>query len=330
LLRQAELAEAAGFEALWISDHFHPWNHEQGQSPFVWSMIGALARTVRLPVTTAVTCPTVRIHPAVIAQAAATSAVLLDGRFVLGLGSGEALNETVLGDGWPGADIRLEMLEEAIEVIRQLHTGEVVHRRGRHYAVQHAKIFTRPDSPPPIYLSAFGPKSAALAGRIADGFICTKPDKDLIQAFRDAGGQGPLQGGTKLCWAASAEEGAKTVHRLWANQGLPGEMAQILPTVEHFEQASELVTQEMVGDSTPCGPDPAVHLESIQQYVDAGYDEVYVNQIGPRQEEFFRFWTEELAPQLRGVIDPEGGRAGADGIVAAPSRVPFVDASAAA
>ncbi|MGI8651596.1 MAG: TIGR03557 family F420-dependent LLM class oxidoreductase [Geodermatophilaceae bacterium] len=300
LIRQAELAEQAGFEALWISDHFHPWNHEQGQAPFVWSLIGALARAVRLPVTTGVTCPTVRIHPAIIAQAAATSAVLLDGRFALGLGSGEALNESVLGDAWPAADIRLEMLEEAVEVIRALHGGDVVEHRGRHYTVQHAKIFTRPDRPPPIYLSGFGPKAAALAGRIADGFVCTKPDQDLIQAFRDAGGAGkPMLAGTKVCWATSAEDGAATVHRLWANAGLPGEMAQVLPTVEHFEQASSLVTEDMVGSSTPCGPDPEVHAKSLQQYIDAGYDEIYVNQIGPQQEEFFRFWTQELAPRLR-------------------------------
>lgn len=262
-------------------------------------MIGALSRVTSLPVTTAVTCPTARIHPAVIAQAAATAAVLLEGRFVLGLGSGEALNEPVLGSAWPGADVRLEMLEEAIEVIRALHTGTVVDHRGRHYTVEHAKVFTRPEQPPPIYVSGFGPKAAALAGRVADGFICTKPDVDLIQGFRDAGGAGkPMQAGTKLCWAASAEDGAATVYRLWANQDLPGEMAQILPTVEHFEQASELVTEQMIAESTPSGPDPDVHAAAIGKFVEAGYHEVYVNRIGPQQEEFFRFWREELAPRL--------------------------------
>ena len=160
LLEQARLAEEAGFDALWISDHYHPWTSEQGQSPFVWSMIGALAQVCDLPVTTAVTCPTLRIHPAVIAQAAATSAVLLGkGRFRLGVGSGEALNEHVLGDAWPEADVRLEMLEESVKVIRALWTGDVVSHRGRHYVVENARIWTRPDTPPEILVSGFGPKA---------------------------------------------------------------------------------------------------------------------------------------------------------------------------
>ena len=171
LVEQAVAAEAAGFEALWISDHFHPWNDEQGHSPFVWSVIGALSQACSLPVTTAVTCPTVRTHPAVIAQAAATSARMLGGRFVLGVGTGEALNEHILGGPWPSLDVRLEMLEEAVSLIRELWTGEVVTRQGRHYQVDTARIYTLPDQPPPIYMSAFGPKALASAARIADGFV---------------------------------------------------------------------------------------------------------------------------------------------------------------
>ena len=179
LLEQARLAEQAGFDALWISDHFHPWTDAQGESPFVWSMIGAVAQVCDLPVTTAVTCPTVRTHPAIIAQAAATSAVLLGpGKFTLGVGSGEALNEHVLGDAWPRTDVRLEMLEEAVEVIRKLWTGEVVSHDGRHYTVDTARIYTLPDTPPDIYMSAFGPKALEVASRIADGFITTQPDPD--------------------------------------------------------------------------------------------------------------------------------------------------------
>src|SRR4051795_12447967 len=156
LVEQAVAAEAAGFEALWISDHYHPWNNEQGQSPFVWGMIGALSQACSLPVTTAVTCPTTRLHPAVVAQAAATAAVQLEGRFVLGVGTGEALNEHVLGDPWPSADVRLEMLEEAVELIRELWKGDVVTTSGRWSTPDPARIYTLPDQPPPIYVSAFG------------------------------------------------------------------------------------------------------------------------------------------------------------------------------
>ena len=158
LVEQAVAAEEAGFEALWISDHFHPWNDEQGQSPFVWGVIGALVPGLSLPVTTAVTCPTVRLHPAIVAQAAATAAVQLDGRFTLGVGSGEALNEHVLGDVWPTADVRLEMLEESVELMRG--SGRATwYPAGRHYRVDTARIYTLPDEPPPVYVSGFGPKA---------------------------------------------------------------------------------------------------------------------------------------------------------------------------
>src|SRR5215213_391605 len=170
LVEQAAAADRAGFEALWISDHYHPWNDEQGQSPFVWSVIGAVSQVCSLPVTTAVTCPTVRIHPAVIAQAAATSAVMLDGRFALGVGSGEALNEHILADPWPEADVRLEMLEEAIEVIRGLWEGGQYSHYGVHYAVQNARIYTLPQEPPAILVSGFGPKAVDVAAQVGDGY----------------------------------------------------------------------------------------------------------------------------------------------------------------
>jgi G6PDH family F420-dependent oxidoreductase len=300
LLEQARMAERAGFKALWISDHFHPWNDEQGQSAFVWSMIGALSQATRLPITTAVTCPTIRIHPAIIAQATATSSVLLDGRFTFGVGSGEALNEHVLGDAWPSADVRLEMLEEAVEVIRLLHSGGVKDHDGTYYTVENARIYTLPGRPVPIYVSGFGAKSATLAGRIADGFCCTKPDAELVGTFRDSGGGSkPVQGGFKVCWGPDEQQAVQTAHRLWANEQLPGELAQVLPTPQHFEQASQLVTPEMVGESVVCGPDADRHVQQVRSFVDAGYDEVFVSQIGPDQEGFFRFWTEQVAPKLR-------------------------------
>ena len=186
LVAQAKAAEAAGFEALWISDHFHPWNDEQGQSPFVWSVIGALSEACSLPITTAVTCPTVRIHPAIVAQAAATAAVMTGGRFVLGVGTGEALNEHVLGDPWPSIDVRLEMLEEAVELMRRLWQGGFVTSYGRHYNVDHARIYTLPDEPPPVYVSGFGPKATDVAARIGDGYISTQSDPELVIRFKEA------------------------------------------------------------------------------------------------------------------------------------------------
>src|SRR4051812_46482971 len=270
LVDQARRAEAAGFHALWISDHFHPWNDEQGHSPLVWSVIGALSQATKLHVTTGVTCPTVRIHPAIIAQAAATSAVMLEGRFSLGVGSGEALNEHILGDAWPNIETRQEMLEEAVEVIRTLWQGGMQDHRGIHYEVQNARIYDLPDEPPPILVSAFGPKAVSLAAEIGDGFVTTAPDKEGIEQFRSEGGKGPIQAGTKVCFGRDEEQARKTAHRLWPNEGLPGELAQILPTPAHFEQACELVEPEML--QSPCGPDIDKHVASLQQYADAGVE----------------------------------------------------------
>jgi G6PDH family F420-dependent oxidoreductase len=292
-------AEQAGLHRLWVSDHFHPWVDEQGQSPFVWSVIGGLAyATSDVEVYTGVTCPTVRLHPAIVAQAAATSAVMLDGRLGLGLGSGEALNEHIFGDAWPSADVRLEMLEEAIEVIRALWTGEVVHHDGPHYTVDHARLYTVPDQPPGIWMSGFGPKATRLAARVATGgYVNTSPDADLVQLYRDAGGSGTVQGSIKVCWADSTDDGLDTLHRLWPNTGLPGELAQVLPTPEHFMQASKLVPREGVAKS-PHGPDPQPYVESIRTYAEAGFDEIYLQQVGPDQEGFFTFYERELLPAL--------------------------------
>ena len=299
LVEQAVLAEQAGFEGLWISDHFHPWNDEQGQSPFVWTVIGAVGEATSLPVTTAVTCPTVRTHPAVIAQAAATSAALLDGRFTLGVGSGEALNEHVLGGPWPSADVRLEMLEEAVEVMRALWTGEVVNHRGTHYTVDTARIYTLPDEPPPVYVSGFGPKAVDLAARIGDGYITTSPDTELLGRFRDRSGGKPAQAGTKAAWASTEDEGARIAHRLWANAGLPGELAQVLPSPRHFEQATQLVTEKMSRDAAPCGPDLERHLEGLRPYVDAGFEEVYVANMGPHYRDMIAAYGEHVLPEVR-------------------------------
>jgi G6PDH family F420-dependent oxidoreductase len=301
LVRQARSAEEAGFEGLWISDHFHPWNDAQGHSSFVWSVIGALSQTTsQMKLTTAVTCPTTRLHPAIVAQAAATSAVLLDGRFVLGVGSGEALNEHILGDRWPQADERLEMLEEAVHVIRTLWQGGVQSHRGRHYRVENARIYDLPQQPPPILVSAFGEKATHVAARIGDGFCTVSPVKQAVDTFRREGGEEKLvAGGMKVCWAEDEQTARATAHRMWPNDALPGELSQLLPTPKHFEQASELVSEDTVAEGITCGPDLDEHLKTIRAYEHAGFDELYIQQIGGEQEGFFDFYARDVLPRLR-------------------------------
>ncbi|HEX6522983.1 MAG TPA: TIGR03557 family F420-dependent LLM class oxidoreductase [Streptosporangiaceae bacterium] len=297
LIRQAALARHAGFEALWISDHFHPWLDEQGESSFVWSVIGAISQVTDLPITTAVTCPTVRIHPAIIAQAAATAGLLTNGKFNLGLGTGEALNEHITGQRWPGAAERREMLEEAIEIIVQLFTGEQLTHHGQHYEVDTARLYSTPAQRPPVYVSGFGRHSARMAAKVADGYICMGPKADLIQLYRDEGGEGPVQGGIKACWGEDEDSARKTMHRLWPTDSIPGESAQLLPLPRHFEQLSELITEDMI--EAPVGPDPAPYLKAIEAYEQAGFDEVYVGQAGGNYEGFFDFASTELLPRLR-------------------------------
>ncbi len=304
LVELAVKAERAGFEGLWISDHYHPWNDQQGHSSFVWAVIGAIARATEQKVTTAVTCPTVRIHPAVIAQAAATASILLDGRFCLGVGSGEALNEHILGDRWPDADERLEMLEEAVEVIRTLWQGGVQNHQGRHYRVERARVYDLPDDRAggiPILVSGFGPKAIDLAARIGDGFVTVGADPEAVKRFRSQcnNDSALVQGGAKVCWAQDEAQARQTAYRLWPNDALPGELAQVLPTTQHFEQASELVTEEMIAEATPCGPDVERHVQALQEYADAGFDELYVQQIGPEQDAFFEAYRKHVLPRLR-------------------------------
>ncbi|NGO74358.1 LLM class F420-dependent oxidoreductase [Streptomyces sp. YC504] len=301
LVEQARMAEQAGFESLWISDHFHPWNAAQGQSPFVWSVIGALAEAVSLPIGTAVTCPTLRMHPAVVAQAAATSAVMTGGRFRLGVGSGEALNEHILGTRWPPTHIRLDMLEEAVQVMRQLFTGEEINHYGKHYTVENARLYTVPDAPVPIDISGFGSKATSLASRVGDGYITMTPDAALVTRFRKGGGGSkPVSGGLKVCYGPDRDEAVRTVRRLWANQLLPGEMGQILPSPRHFEQLEPLITEQQVADAMVCGDDVDAHVAGLSAFAETGFDRVYVNQIGPDQRGFFDFYRTKVLPQLQG------------------------------
>ena len=298
LLRFAQMGEKAGFESVLLSDHFHPWIERQGESPFVWSVAGAIAATTSLRLTTGVTCPTVRLHPAIVAQAAATTSLLFGGRFCLGVGSGEALNEHILGDRWPPAATRLEMLEEAVAVMRELWQGGLVTHHGQHYTVETARIYSCPDEPPKVYVSGFGPDAVELAARIGDGYVNVAPDDALVKRYRDAGGKGPALAAIKVCWHADRDAAVKLAFDLWKTSGVPGELNQELPLPRHFEQAAETVTEAMISEKIPCGPDPSVHSEIIRQYVEAGYDEVYISQIGDDQAGFLRFFTDEVRPRL--------------------------------
>jgi len=299
IVRAAVYAEQAGFRSAWLSDHFHPWNDAQGQSPFAWSVLGAVAHaTTEMRWTTAVTCPTVRTHPGIIAQAAATTATLLPNRFRLGVGSGEALNEHVFGARWPSADVRLEMLEEAVEVIRLLWEGGFKHHRGRHYTLEGARIYSLPDELPPILVSGFAPKSVALAARIGDGFVSVGPGEEGLTSYRDHGGRGPSTAGVKVCWGPDRDECVTIAHRIWPNEALEGELAQVLPSPRHFEQATALVTEQHISESIACGPDPEEHIAAIQEVVDAGYDEVHVGHIGPGHDGFVDFYAREVLPRF--------------------------------
>jgi coenzyme F420-dependent glucose-6-phosphate dehydrogenase len=298
---KAVRAERAGFEFAGISDHYHPWVDKQGNSPFVWGVLGAISEsTERLRLITGVTCPTTRIHPAIIAQAAATAAIQMPGRFSFGVGTGENLNEHILGDAWPPVARRQERLEEAIEVIRKLWEGKITSHYGRHFTVENARIYTLPEEPPPIIVAVAGERSVDLAARLGDGLIGTAPKAESIEEFRAKGGEGkPAYGQLHVCWAESEAEARKTALEWWPNAGVGGSHSFELPLPTHFEETTALVDEETIGESIVCGPDPDRHLEAIREYIDAGYDHVYVHQVGPDQDGFFNFYERSILPALR-------------------------------
>ena len=302
LVELAVAAEGAGFTTAMISDHFHPWIGEQGQAPFVWGVLGAIAQaTDALEVGTGVTAPIQRIHPAIVAQAAATAACLMPGRFFLGVGSGERLNEHITGQHWPSAGERRTMLEEAVEVIRRLFGGKNVNHRGTYFTVEHAQLFTLPDEPPPLYLAASGKRSAALAGGIADGLIGVEPSPDVVDAFEANGGSGkPRLAQIHVCVDEDEAAARRTAHRYWPNGALQGTTLTELPRPKEFEEVASLVTEEQVADAVVCGTDVDRHLAKIAEFATAGFDTVYVHGVGPDQETFLRFYAEEVVPRLGG------------------------------
>lgn len=302
MVRYARLAEDAGFTFSLVSDHFHPWVSEQGHSPFIWSLLGAIAHNTRtLSVGTGVTAPISRIHPAIIAQAAATVAAMMPGRFFLGVGTGENLNEHILGDRWPAYAVRAEMLEEAIEVIRLLWKGGFQSHYGKYYTVENARLYTLPDAPPPIVMAAGGPESAEMAGKLTDGLIATGPDAELVKIFERQGSKKrPKYGKVTVCWARTTEEARATAYRVWPTAGLKGDLSQELPTPLQFEAAVENVSEADVAKVLTCSHKADDHLQVIQKYIDAGFDHVYVHQVGPDQEGFIEFYRKQILPAFVG------------------------------
>jgi coenzyme F420-dependent glucose-6-phosphate dehydrogenase len=301
LVRYARRAEDAGFSFAAISDHYHPWIDEQGHSPFVWSALGAIASsTESLKLITGVTCPTIRTHPAIVAQAVATTSLLMPGRFSFGVGSGENLNEHILGDHWPPAPVRLEMLEEAIEVMRKLWTGKLTSHRGKHYTVENARLYDVPDEPPPVLIAASGEKSLSLAGRGGDGLIALAPKGDLIEKFESSGGSGkPKYCEVTVCWAESEDDAKQTVKKQWPLAGLGGQLMQETATPALFEAMTEPLSEEQATENVAIGPDPEKHIASAREFIDAGYTHLWFHQIGPDQEGFFRFYEQQVLPKLR-------------------------------
>jgi len=290
LVENAKRAEAAGFGHLLISDHIHPWVDAQGHSPFVWSVIGAIAEaTERIRLGTAVTCPLIRMHPAIVAHAASTAQSLMDGRFFLGVGTGENLNEHVLGGRWPRADERLEMLDEAVDVIRALLGGEYETYRGKHYTVEQAKLYDAPKEPPPIVIAAKAENAAKLAAAKGDGTMNTSPDGEIVKLYRKEGGSGPIHGKVAGAFTSSEDEARKIAKERQPNTALGGDLSTELALPRDFEAAAELVREEDLEGSLVFGDDPGKWREKIDEFEEAGFTHVALHNVGEDQKGFVEF-----------------------------------------
>jgi G6PDH family F420-dependent oxidoreductase len=295
-------AEQAGFDFAVISDHYFPWLDEMGHSPYAWSVLGAAAwATERIPLMTYVTCPTFRYHPAVVAQKAATVQLLSQGRFTLGLGSGENLNEHIVGGGWPGADVRHERLVEAVEIIRALFDGGYVNYRGQHFQAESAKLWDLPDTAPPIGIAVSGKQSCDLAGRLGDVMIAVEPKDSLVEMFDAAGGAGkPKVGQVPVCFDDDRDAAMKRAHSLFRWFGGGWKVNAELPGPAGFDGASQYVRPEDVAEQIPCGRDVDEFVEKIRPFADAGFSHVALVQIGGEQQREFTDWAQaELLPKLR-------------------------------
>jgi len=308
LLAQATHAEEAGFDFVTISDHFHPWLFSHRHSPYAWSVLGALAaRTSDLELVSLVTCPTIRYHPAIVAQKAATVAVMSEGRFRLGVGAGENLNEHVVGRGWPPVRVRHEMLEEAIEIMRSLWEGHYYSHEGKHYVVHDARIFTLPEEPPPVYVAVSGAASVALAARAGDGMVATQPDAELTSGFDAAAGAGKPKYGQLALSVDDHEARARRIARDLFRFGAPGWKVQSeLPNPVNFEAATASVREDDVAKDVSCGADADRHAEAIERWASAGFDRIAIVALGDT-DRFFELWEQELRPRLESIAVASGG-----------------------
>jgi G6PDH family F420-dependent oxidoreductase len=303
LVRDLQLAERAGFDFSVISDHYQPWLDEQGHSGYAWSILGAAAQaTERIGLMTYVTCPTIRYHPTIVAQKAATVGILSDNRFRLGLGAGENLNEHVVGQRWPAVGVRHRMLREAVDIIAALLDGEEsLNYRGEHFDVEQARLWDLPDERVPIGVAVSGPDSCRLAGEKGDIMIAVEPEKELGEMFDAAGGAGkPRVGQVAISYDPDRDAAIQRAHEQFRWFGLGWKVNADLPNPESFDAATQFVTPDQVAESLSCGPDVEAHVEAIKPYLDAGFTEVAIVQIGAAHQESFITWAEsELLPALR-------------------------------
>lgn len=300
LVDQAVRAEQVGFDFVEISDHFHPWFEAQGHSPFAWSVLAAIAaQTQTIGLATGVTCPTIRYHPAIIAQAAATMAILSGGRFTLGIGAGERLNEHVVGNGFPAAHIRHQMLREALEIIHLLWSGGYHSYQGKHLSIEDARVFDLPESPPDVAVAAGGPEAARIAGELGNALFATEPREDLVKRYRAAGGDGPRFAEVSLAWAESEQEAVDEALRTsaWALTGW--KVMSELPNPVNFEAAAKTVDADDIRGRFAVGPEVGAHVDAVRSYLDAGYDHIVLQNAGPDPEGFLDFFERELAGALQ-------------------------------
>jgi G6PDH family F420-dependent oxidoreductase len=300
LIRQAVLAEQAGFDFVEMSDHYHPWVEAQGHSAFTWSLLPAIAmKTERIGLATGVTCPLMRYHPAIIAQAAATMAIISDGRFTLGVGAGERLNEHVTGEGFPARRARHERLREALEIIRLLWQGGYRSYDGRHLHLEDARVFDLPEELPGIAVAASGPESARIAAELGDGLFAVNPDGDLVSSWHEMGGHGPAYGEMPLAWAEDEESAVRTVLEKNSFSLAGWKVMSELPNPVNFEAATAGVTPDQARAAFACGPDPKRHLDVARQFADAGFDHLVAMNAGPDPDGFMDFFARELSGPLR-------------------------------